>query len=102
MKQAASSPALTTSSSATVGGVSRTTGPVTGTMTVETSAMRVRPAEGALRVRMDTPCLSCWPLVEQSHLGYSHYKVFGISSLTYKHLWLHLCKSTLHISPAMF
>lgn len=50
-RQAASAPAPTPSSSAPVAGVSQTTGPVTATTTVETTATRTRPAEVDQHVR---------------------------------------------------
>lgn len=52
MKWAASSPVPTPSFSAPVVAVSQTTGPVTVTTTVETSVMRIRPAEVDHHVRM--------------------------------------------------
>lgn len=52
MKWAASSPAPTPSSGVPVVAVSRTTGPVTVTTTVETSVMRTRPAEVDQHVRI--------------------------------------------------
>ena len=63
MRRVASTPAPTTSSAAPAADASQTTGPATGTTTVATSAMRIRPVEAPQPVR--EMVLVLYPLLQR-------------------------------------